>query len=99
MEITLKDVELAVKILNEFMNQQKRATMILRRFLAEDTKGSRFPTSMQDIMSMALDTVQARQNQRQNQIDQNLEDIEPTELTDEDMKRFEEIKKRIKDNQ
>lgn len=83
MTITLEDVELAIKILEEFMREYQKAQRILRRYNAfmRHTSGR----LEERIAEMIL------RQQQQPMAEEELD----TGLTDEEIKRIDELKKKL----
>jgi len=93
MTITLEDVDIAIKILNEFLKQARRAESTLKRFQAYiGRSGGSMPLSMERFVQMAFETIQA---QKQAQLETTQEPIEE-ELTEEELKKIREIISRNK---
>jgi hypothetical protein len=89
MEITLEDVEVAIKILNEFMNRQKKIIDTMRRLGLIEGMGYRYRYRMEDFVAMAFNQVMQKP-------------VEPTtttltsELTEAEIMRMREIAEKIK---
>jgi hypothetical protein len=89
MEITLEDVEVAIKILNEFMNRQKKIMDTMRRLGLIESMGYRYRYRMEDFVAMAFNQVMQKP-------------VEPTtttppsELTETEIMRMREIAEKIK---
>jgi len=92
-EITMEDVEIAIKVLNEFMRRSREATITFRRFEAEfRSKSGRMPFSMEDFMSEAFNI--AKQKQQAGKQAQT--EAEPEPLTEEELERMRQIKDKMK---
>ena len=93
MKITLEDVDTAIKILNEFLKQARRAESTLKRFQAYmGRSGGSMPMSMESFFRMAFESIQA---QKQAQLETTQEPISE-ELTEEELKKIREIMSRKK---
>lgn len=89
MSITLEDVEVAIKILQIFLKKQREAETVLRRFQQYERRAISRGFSMEDFMSMALETVKSKK--------QIPEIMEPEEISEEDIKRIREIAKNLEE--
>lgn len=91
LDITLEDVETAIRILNAFIKRAREANLIMRKLELEfrGYRGYGMP-SFEDIMRMVF--AQRREA---------LEELpkEETEFTEEDLKRIREIRDRLKSSQ
>lgn len=86
-EITMEDVEVAIKVINIFMRQAELARRTMRRLGISQGRGDRMPSSMEDFMQMAWKTRPQQQS----------EEPEPPEaLTDEERERLNKIKEEMK---
>lgn len=89
MDITLDDVETAIKVLNEFIRRSREAQYTIKKFEVTTIGSTRMPTSLQDFMNLAY---QSRTQKRETEEPT----TEPEPLTDEDMTRMREIRDKIK---
>jgi len=91
MDITLEDVESAIKVLAEFLKKQRDATRILRQLGVRDRGVNPMNFSMNDIMSLVFKEAKSRQEAKEG---------EPVEAepvaTEEDLKRMREIAEKRK---
>ena len=87
MTITLDDVELAIKILEEFMREYNKAVRVLRRF--NRFIGTRGNGRLEEKL---LEMMMSR-NSSNGQIDNDV-DV-GSELTEDEKKRIEELKKKL----
>ena len=91
MEITLEDVKTAIKILEEFLKEQRRAERILIRLGRHlRVSGGAMP-DLATIYQMALQQTLARKG-----IKAETSEEEEDTLTEEELKRLREIAKKIK---
>ncbi|MEM2446483.1 MAG: hypothetical protein QW734_07480 [Candidatus Bathyarchaeia archaeon] len=88
LDITLEDVETAMRILQAFIKRSREASMILRR-LEIEFRGSRggYMPSFQDIMNMIFQQRTAQTSETKTEVE---------EFSEEDLKRIREIKEKIK---
>ena len=92
--ITLEDVETAIKIIELFLEKLERARRVMYRLRRYQSRGGfRMPTSMQDWINYTLQEAMARKNMVMQQA---REEYETIELSEEERKRLEEIKEKIK---
>ena len=92
MEITLRDVEIAIKVLNEFYKKSREAERVLRRLGISRRSSSIGGLSFERIYQMAVEQAMARKGLTVSQ--EVLE--QETELTEEELKRLREIADKIK---
>lgn len=85
MEITLDDVEAAIKVINEFIRRSREATITIKRLESVYRTNVRFPTSMNDFINMVF------QAQRQQ-----ASEPEADQITEEDLNRIRSIKEKLK---
>lgn len=93
MDITLEDVEVAIKILAEFLKRQRQAQSVLSRLGVGQRGGGMAGLSMEQIWNMAYQQVMAQKGLNVEQA----QAVEPT-VTEEDVKRMREIAQKLKDN-
>ncbi|MEM5868032.1 MAG: hypothetical protein QXG39_08970 [Candidatus Aenigmatarchaeota archaeon] len=88
LDITLEDVETAMRILQAFIKRSREASMILRRLEIEfrGSKGGYMP-SFYDIMNMIFQQRTAQTSETKTEVE---------EFSEEDLKRIREIKEKIK---
>jgi len=89
MDITLEDVETAIKVLNEFLRRSREAQMTIKRFEVTTIGSTRMPSSLQDFMNLAFQSRAQKQGSEQ-------PPSEPEPLTDDDLARMREIRDKIK---
>jgi len=90
-ELTLEDVELAIKILETFIKRVERARSVLRRF--SSLYGEyRYHGSMEDFIKMAMEMTM-----KQGRGAEAIEEIQPT-LTEEERQRLERLKQKLTEN-
>ena len=93
MDITLEDVEIALKVLNEFMRRSREATITLRRMdLTFKTSSQKVPSSMQDFVNMAFQTAQDKKKAQEGTEPETL--IEPP--SEADLQRMKDIREKAK---
>jgi len=84
--ITLQDVQSAIRILNTFMRQEREAKSILRQLGVREGGGSYNGMSMESIMKLAEDEVMKNRANRENK-----QQEAATLANEEDIKRMREI--------
>jgi len=89
MDITLEDVETAIRVLNQFMRKSREAQMTIKRFEVTTIGSQRMPQSMQDFMDLAYRSVKAKRGEVQ-------EEPEPEPVTEKDLARMKEIREKMK---
>jgi len=90
-ELTLEDVELAIKILETFIRRVEKARSVLRRF--SSLYGEyRYHGSMEDFIRMAMEMVTV-----QKKGGETVEEIQPS-LTEEERQRLEKLKQKLAEN-
>ena len=89
MDITLEDVEVAIRILNEFLKKSEDAKRTLRRFGVSQKSSSGFGFNPEQIMNMVLAQQQAKKGIVENEVA-----VEPP--SENDLKRMREIAEKIK---
>lgn len=93
MDMTMEDVETAIKILNEFMRRTREATIVMRRMdITFRGQMEKMPSSMQDFMNMAFKTAQDKKKAQE--ATEQEAPVEPP--TEEDLKRMREIRDKVK---
>jgi len=90
-ELTLEDVELAIKILETFIRRVERARTVLRR-LGSLYGEYRYSGSMEDFIRMAMEMVSS-----QKKGGEAVEEIQPS-LTEEEKQRLEKLKQKLAEN-
>lgn len=85
-EITLEDVKIAIKILAQFMNEYRKAEILMKRFSTLTSKRASRPEDR--IMEFILE-----QQKKQSRAEEP-EETEDFELSEDELKRLEELKKR-----
>lgn len=91
MDITLDDVETAIKVLNIFMKRQKQALSIMTKIGATTRGRGGASFRMEDVMGMIM---QEKMVQKGVTPEATVAPIE--ELTDEELKRMRDIKEKLK---
>jgi hypothetical protein len=91
MDITLADVESAIRVLTEFMKKQREAQRLLFQMGAREGKGKAMPTSMEGFIQYIFDGVKQKQAQEKGEPQQ-----EQPQATEEDLKRMREIAEKHK---
>jgi len=90
-ELTLEDVELAIKILETFIRRVEKARSVLRRF--SSLYGEyRYHGSMEDFIKMAMEMTMA-----QKKAEEAVGEVQPT-LTEEERQRLEKLKQKLAEN-
>lgn len=89
MDITMEDVEIAIKVLNEFIKRSREAQYTLRRLEVTQVRGGSMPKSFEDFVNMAFQTAKAKQEAK-------VEPSEPEPITDEELERMRSIKDKLK---
>jgi len=89
MDITLEDVETAIKVLNAFIRRSREAQMVIRRLEVTTVGTGKMPSTMQDFMDMAYRTVQAKKGEEPKE-----PEIEP--IDEKDLERMKEIRDKLK---
>jgi hypothetical protein len=91
MEITLSDVEIAIKVLTEFLKKQREAEVVLRRMGVGQRQVGMSGLSFEQFVNMAYQQVMEKKVRA--------EEPEPSgeaQLTEEDLKRMKEIAVKLK---
>ena len=91
MEITLSDVEVAVKVLTEFLKKQREAEAVLRRLGIGQKQVGMSGLSFEQFVNMAYQQVMEKKARA--------EEPEPSgeaQLSEEDLKRMREIAVKLK---
>jgi len=87
-DITLEDIETAVKILQMFIKRYREASIVIRHIESEfRTYRSGYMPSFNEIMNMIFQQKSAKTDETEPKIE---------EFTEEDLKRIREIKEKIK---
>lgn len=86
MDITLEDVESAVRILSEFMKKQKEAQRILRQMGGGRGSSNPFNFNMEDMMQTAIEMRERKKGTATSGVEE-----EEVAVSDEDLKRMREI--------
>ncbi|MEM2696240.1 MAG: hypothetical protein QXU09_04820 [Thermoproteota archaeon] len=92
MDITLEDVEVAIKILYEFLKKHRQAQGLLSRLGVGRERGV-YGLSMEQIWNMAYQQVMAQKG-----ISLEGRPVEEPTVTDEDIKRMREIAQKLKES-
>jgi len=92
MNITLEDVEIAIKILNEFMKKQREAERVLRRLGISQRGRGLGGLSFESIYQMALQQAMAKKSLATLPESEEVEE----ELTEEELERIRAIKDKLK---
>jgi len=90
-ELTLEDVELAIKILETFIRRVERARSVLRR-LGSLYGEYKYHGSMEDFIKMAMEMTMTQKKGAEA-----VEEIRPT-LTEEEKQRLEKLKQKLAEN-
>jgi hypothetical protein len=91
MEITLADVEIAIKILTEFLKKQREAEVVLRRMGVGQRQVGMSGLSFEQFVNMAYQQVMEKKARA--------EEPQPSgeaQLADEDLRRMREIADKLK---
>jgi len=91
MEITLSDVEIAIKILYEFIKKTRQAEMMLSRLGISQRQTSTYGLSFEQFVNMAYQQVMAKKR-----IAEEKAEVEEPQLTEEELKRMREIAQKLK---
>ncbi len=91
MDITLEDVETAIKVLYEFLKRQRQAQSLLGRLGVGRERYGFAGLSMEQIWNMAYQEVMARKG-----VSVENRPLEEPELTEGDLKRMREIAEKFK---
>jgi hypothetical protein len=91
MEITLSDVEVAIKVLTEFLKKQREAEIVLRRLGIGQRQVGMSGLSFEQIVNMAYQQVM----EKKKLAEEGEAEVE-TELTDEELSRIREIAEKLK---
>jgi hypothetical protein len=93
MEITLADVEIAIKVLTEFLKKQKQAEILLRRMGIGQRQVGMSGLSFEQFVNMAYQQVMEKKAKAEEpQVG------EEPQLTEEDLKRMKEIANKLAKN-
>jgi hypothetical protein len=90
MEITLADVETAIKVLTEFLKKQKQAEILLRRMGIGQRQVGMSGLSFEQFVNMAYQQVMEKKK-----IAEEPQVGEEPQLTEEDLKRMKEIANKL----
>jgi len=91
MEITLSDVEVAIKVLTEFLKKQREAEVVLRRMGVGQRQVGVSGLSFEQFVNMAYQQVM----EKKARVEEPLVSGE-SQVTDEDLKRMREIADKLK---
>jgi hypothetical protein len=91
MEITLSDVEIAIKVLTEFLKKQREAEIVLRRLGIGQKQVGMSGLSFEQFVNMAYQQVMEKKR-----LAEEGEGEVETELTDEELSRIREIAEKLK---
>jgi hypothetical protein len=91
MEITLSDVEIAIKVLTEFLKKQREAEIVLRRLSIGQRQVGMSGLSFEQFVNMAYQQVM----EKKKLVEEGEADVE-TKLTDEELSRIREIAEKLK---
>jgi hypothetical protein len=91
MEITLGDVEVAIKVLTEFLKKQREAEIVLRRLGIGQRQVGMSGLSFEQFVNMAYQQVM----EKKKLAEEGEAEVE-TELTDEELSRIREIAEKLK---
>jgi hypothetical protein len=91
MEITLGDVEVAIKVLTEFLKKQREAEVVLRRMGISQKQVGMSGLSFEQFVNMAYQQVM----EKKKLAEEGEAEVE-TELTDEELSRIREIAEKLK---
>jgi hypothetical protein len=93
MEITLADVEIAIKVLTEFLKKQKQAEILLRRMGIGQRQVGMNGLSFEQFVNMAYQQVMEKKK-----IAEEPQIGEGPQLTEEDLKQMKEIANKLSKN-
>jgi hypothetical protein len=91
MEITLGDVEVAIKVLTEFLKKQREAEVVLRRMGISQKQVGMSGLSFEQFVNMAYQQVMEKKR-----VAEEPQVNEEPQLTEEDLKRMKEIASKLK---
>jgi hypothetical protein len=91
MEITLSDVETAIKVLTEFLKKQREAEIVLRRLGIGQRQVGLSGLSFEQFVNLAYQQVM----EKKRLAEEGEAEVE-TELTDEELSRIREIAEKLK---
>ncbi|MBS7270391.1 MAG: hypothetical protein KIH10_16340 [Candidatus Freyarchaeota archaeon] len=91
MDITLEDVEVAIRVLYEFLKRQRQAQSLLARLGVGRERGGFAGLSMEQIWNMAYQQVMAQKG-----ISVESKPEEEPQVSEADLKRMREIAERLK---
>jgi len=91
MEITLSDVEVAIKVLTEFLKKQREAEIVLRRLGIGQRQVGMSGLSFEQFVNMAYQQVM----EKKKLVEEGEAEVE-TKLTDEELSRIREIAEKLK---
>jgi hypothetical protein len=91
MEITLSDVEIAIKVLTEFLKKQREAEIVLRRLGIGQRQVGMSGLSFEQFVNMAYQQVM----EKKKLAEEGETEVE-TKLTDEELSRIREIAEKLK---
>jgi hypothetical protein len=97
MSITLDDVELAIKIINQWLRQSRKAEATVRRLMVLEERGAKMPMNMQGFMDMAFRQVTERQGKVAPQTSETQSQEEP-DITPEELEEYRRIRDKMKAN-
>jgi hypothetical protein len=91
MEITLSDVEIAIKVLTEFLKKQREAEIVLRRLGIGQRQVGMSGLSFEQFVNMAYQQVMEKKR-----LAEESEGEVEAELTDEELSRIREIAEKLR---
>jgi lipoate-protein ligase A len=91
MDITLSDVEVALKILYEFIKKQKQAESLIARMGVTQRQMSAYGLSFEQFVNMAYQQVMEKRKSAEK-----IEEVAEPELTEEELARMREIAQKLK---
>jgi len=91
MEITLSDVEVAIKILTEFLKKQREAEVVLRRLGVNQKQGGMSNLSFEQFVNMAYQQVMEKKK-----VAEEPQTVEEPQLNAEELARMREIAGKLK---
>lgn len=92
MDITLEDVEVAIKVLYEFLKRQRQAQSVLSR-LGVGRSASPYGLNFEQIWQMAYQQVMAQKG-----VNVEGQKVEEPVLTEDDLRRMREIAQKLKNS-
>jgi len=91
MDITLDDVESAIKVLNEFLKKEREAKRILRQLGIREGEARMGSMSFERFVQTAFEEVQRKQRETRTGVEEPV-----SEVSEEDLSRMRAIKDKIK---